>query len=199
MLLDIVILPPQELRQKIGRKMKDAMKGVSSVFFVDNKRLIPHLSLFHISTSPPRIKKLEKIVSNIVNKYRPLQISSTKFMAKGKNGGFELSNTTRLKKLNREMVAACYELRTGSMPWTSENNPTALQRRNRKKYGTQHNIGKAFRPHFTMFKLKDERHTNQIVAKMDKIKFSFIGDTIAICEVDFWHQVTRVLKTFKLR
>ncbi len=33
---------------------------------------------------------------------------------------------------------------------------------------------------------------------LNNIKFKFTADTIAICEVNFWHQVTRVIKTFKL-
>ena len=199
MLLDIVILPPPSLREKIGAKMRQTAKGRKYIFVVDNRKLIPHMSLFHIRTSRARLKKLKEIVGKISKRYRPVVIRSTGFIREGRIVAYELSHNQTLRGLNREIVKNCYNLRTGMMPWTGVGKPKRWEQKNREKYGTQHNIGPSFRPHFTMGKFKSEVDVRKVARQMQSFSFQFQADTVAICEVNFWHQVTRIYKKFILR
>ncbi|MBI4054300.1 MAG: hypothetical protein HY397_03155 [Candidatus Doudnabacteria bacterium] len=199
MLLDIVILPPKGLREKIGRAVTRSVAGRPTVFVVDNKKLIPHLSLFHLRTSPARVSKVTTQVRIISKKHHTSRVRLLKVEIVGRFLGMTLSNNPKLKKLNREVVAKTRALRTGMMPWTSAGRPKLWEQKNRERYGTQHNIGKTFRPHFTLAILKDHQAAAQATNQLKNLKFSFSAGTIAVCEVNWWHQVTRVIKTFKLK
>ena len=58
MLVDIVILPPPEIRRKIGRTIKRSVGKSPAFFVVENQRLIPHLSLWHLRISANEIGNL---------------------------------------------------------------------------------------------------------------------------------------------
>ena len=68
MLIDIVVLPPEKLRRRIGERTKKSARGISAGFIVDNKKFIPHLSLWHINTSRERLKKIEVELAKLVKK-----------------------------------------------------------------------------------------------------------------------------------
>lgn len=197
MLLDIVILPPAKLRQRLGKKIKEATKGIPNVFVVDNKKLIPHLSLFHIRTSRNRIEKLESRIREVLKKYRPIPIKSRKVELSGSGSEvifIKTSSSQNLEQLRSEIFNASYPLRTGMMPWMIRSRrPTRLEMLARKRYGTSI----SFHPHITAAMLKDYKEVPTIVWKLKKVKFEFVADTIAITEVNFWHQVTRVIKKFR--
>jgi 2'-5' RNA ligase len=200
MLLDIVILPPAKLRESIGEKIRQATKNMPAVFVVDNRKLIYHLSLFHIKLSERRLMKLEAVVGDIVKKYRSCNIRPLAFENYSPNEVWcRLSNNKILKNLNKEIVESCYTLRTGAMPWSGKKPPAGLDKKLRIKYGTQHNIGKRFVPHFTIAEFRDPEITDRLVTILKSINFSFLADTVAICEVNRQHQVVRVIKKFKLK
>ena len=71
MLYDIVIVPPKNLRHKIGQRVLSVTRGKPATFVVDNIRLIPHLSLFHVRTSKTQLAKLFHVVEQIIKKYEP--------------------------------------------------------------------------------------------------------------------------------
>jgi len=201
MLLDVVILPPWMLRNRLGKKITRATSNSPCVFVVDNKKLIPHLSLFHIKTSKNRSDRLSRLIKEIVKEYHPFKIYSQGFKVQfgGKGGGFSLSKSRPLVSLHEEILNKCYHLRTGVMPWpwSALSKLTKQKRIYRRKYGTSY-ILKLFHPHFTMVLLKNGGDSEKVARKMFKTKFVFLADTIAVCEVNFYHQVTKILKTFKL-
>lgn len=200
MLLDIVILPPANLRNKIGKAVIQATAGHPCRYVIDNKKLIPHMSLFHIRTSSQRFPELGRKVKIVISKYCPQIVRNTGLRAyEGIWGTILLTNNKALQKLNKHIVQECYKLRTGQMPWNSKEKPKGPALKKRLKYGTQHNIGKTFVPHFTVFAAPDETSAQKILKKLESFKFSFRGDTIAICRVNSNHQVTKILKTFRLK
>lgn len=110
-----------------------------------------------------------------------------------------LTKTRELESLRRDIFEIAQPLRTGIMPWASQKLPTRREAINRKRFGTEYNVSAAtFRPHFTLAMFKDPSDAQGAFQMLNNIKFKFTADTIAICEVNFWHQVTRVIKTFKL-
>ncbi len=198
MLLDIVILPPIRLRNRLGRLIRQAVNGYPNILVVDNKKLIPHISLFHLKVSPRDLPKIFKTIDQISKNYYSFKISSRGLRVNGQNIALRLSGPAILKKLHHEVLLKCYRLRSGTMPWTAKRKPTALERTYRKKYGSKH-ILKLFAPHLTLAALKNDPDANLVSQKIKKIKFNFTADTLAIGQVNFWHQVTRILKKFKLK
>lgn len=199
MLLDIVILPPQKLRRKIGKKIEVATKGLKPVFVVDNKKFIPHLSLFHVRTSKGRINKLEARIKEVLKEYRSIWLQS-KGVELSKSGSgiifYKVANPRELGRLRKQIFKACYPLRTGMMPWfISNRRPTNEELESRKKYGTH----LKFHPHFTLTLLSDTKDVRTVARKIKSMKFKFLADTVAITEVNFWHQVKRIIKKFKLK
>jgi len=199
MLLDIVILPPDKVRQKISKAVTRATKGLDVELIVDNKKLIPHLSLFHINTKKESLSKLEKTIKESILFYTPVSIYQKDLYAEGEGWfGFTLSKHRELTKLKQRLVVNCYPLKTAMMPWVHKRKPTKLERNNRSKYGVSYNIGKSFWPHFTLGQMSNEKDAKVVVVRLKGFDFSFKADTVALCEVNFWHQVTRVLKKFRI-
>ena len=76
MLLDIVVLPPANIRQKVGQAILRATRGADCKYVVDNKKLIPHVSLFHIRTSQRRLKLIEQQVKSVLGQYKATVLMS---------------------------------------------------------------------------------------------------------------------------
>lgn len=198
MLLDIVILPPKKVRQKLGKKIIQATKGVSTALVVDNKKFIPHLSLFHIRTSRQKLEKeLTTQLRELVKKVKPFMLHSTGMDIAGNWFGIRMANLSKLKKLHLDVLGKSYGLRTGKMPSTSKT-LLKIEKEYRKKYGSRH-ILKLFRPHITLARFRNTDDIATVATKMSNLKIKFPADTIAITEVNFWYQVTRIIKKFKLR
>ena len=195
MLLDIVILPPDKVRQKVGKIIpKSVVKQMTLV--VDNKKFIPHISLFHLKINKVGLLKVIKVVEEIVKDYKPLVFESLNYSASNRWLTLFLSSNQYLKKLNTEIINKCFLLRTGTMPWTEDYPPTKQAISNRKKFGN--NGGRSFKPHFTIGVAKSAVDAKEIVDVLKPVKIKFISNQIAVCEVNFWHQVTRVLKKFRI-
>ncbi len=200
MLLDIVILPPRALGERLGKKVKEAVRGIPSIFAVDNKVLFLHLSLFHIKISKQRLGLLSDKIKEIMQNYKPFGIRSlgSYVFKKGNWVSFELAKSKTFMRLHKNIVLGSYRLRTGTMPFTSKRKMTKLERVYRKKYGTQH-IFRLKKPHFTVAKFRSFEDARKAARKLEPGKFSFSADVVAIAEVNFWHQVIKILKTFKLK
>lgn len=196
MLLDIVILPPAKIRDKIEKAITKSVAGIAHGFVVDNRKLIPHLSLFHIRTSAQRLPKLYTVLEDILTRYKPLAISKSGFYGFGPYACFETNNPAKLGQLHREVVFRCHNLRTGAMPSTTKK-LTTWDREYFRKYGSRHLLGN-FRPHFTLAQLRNEKDIDKLDKRLWNIRFKFLADTVAVTEVNKYWQVTKILKTFKL-
>ncbi len=200
MLLDIVILPPAKLRQRIGRAVLQATHGVACKFVIDNKKLTPHVSLFHIRTSKSRLPELSKAVAGALSHHKAFILSAQGVeVHAGDTVGVKLSNPQSFRQLHRAVVLKCYHLRTGVMPWTPVRPPTKLERYFHKRYGTQH-VFRLKTPHVTLVvRIENKADVQQVAKRLKKImRFSFTTNEIAICEVNWNHQVTRILKRFRV-
>lgn len=198
MYCDIVILPPPKLRHRIGQQVRIVTRGKPATFIVDNIKLIPHLSLFHIRTSKTQLAKISNMVEQIIKIYTAQKIQTTNVRV-GSSGTVVLflSKPKQLKKLHRELVSKCKIFRTGQMPWTNKQQPNKTEALYRRRYGTQH-VLKFFNPHLTLAKL-NIKNPKVIAQKLNKIRFSFMGNIVAICQVNYWHQVTKIIYAFRLK
>lgn len=198
MLVDIVILPPSKIRNLVGRAIVKAVGNLKYVYLIDNKKLIPHISFFHINIHKRKLPAIFNIVKNSSASFRPVKIFSKGVLVDGQGVWFSLSNHKSLINFNQQMVKYGAPLRDGLIPWIPKHLPNSRQKYNRQKYGTHYCIGPGFNPHFTMVKLKQAAEAAIVADRLKPIKFSFWGKTIAVCQITKYGQVTKVLKTFKL-
>lgn len=174
--------------------MKKETAGYPAVFVVDNRKLIPHLSLWHLRTSKNRINALTAELKKVVADQKPIKINSAGFMASKKENGivsFSVRSSEPLALLRKKVLEKAYSFKTGMMPqfaafglWKGK---TLVEG---KKYGRP----LAFNPHFTMGFLKKPEDALKIEEAMKKEEFRFLAKGIYVCEVNRWWQVTKVLK-----
>ncbi len=199
MLIDIIILPPQNIRKEIGRKVKKEIGNFPNYFVVDNVKLIPHLSLWHMKISKQRVNDIAEKLKQIIKKQRPIKVSSSGFHASEKFKGcveFIVEKNKDLIKLQKEVFQNIYSYKSGIMP--SFASFLGIIRSEEKqqqinKYGRSLGFG----PHFTLGWLKDEKDIAEVAMKMGEVKFSFLAKEIYICEIDKWWQVKKIIKKIK--
>lgn len=196
MLIDIVILPPEKIRNIVGARMSKAFGNSPNFFVVDNKNLIPHLSLWHLKTSEKRLPKIAEELQQVVDKQKPIKIISSKFRGIPKYKGcleFPVKNNNSMKSLQKKVFENIHKYKTGIMPPFApflKLKASKQKLKEVKKYGR----GLGFHPHFTMGWIKNEKDVSGIVKNMQKVKFNFLAKEIYICEVDNWWQVKRIIR-----
>lgn len=202
MLIDIVILPSNKIRNSIGSRIKEKAGKLPNYFLVDNKKLIPHLSLWHLKTSKNRIEPIRKTLQKLIKNQKPIKISAFNLQAIPKYKGcvdFPVGNTKPLENLREKVVQNTYLYKTGIMPQFASQIGMKLPKGEKlkeiKKYGRSY----GFHPHFTMGWLKRRKDALKTVEAMKGYNFSFYAKEIYICEVDRWWQVTRIIKKIPFR
>lgn len=200
MLLDIVILPPRDFRKKLSR-LSDSVKKVTPLSWrVDDASLVPHISLNHIKVETRVLHALEQdlaIISKSVKKL-PLKIRGPNYFRNYfgldvfLNSALYNLHTQVLKKLN------CYS--AGPMkPIFPFKKTNLLQTCYIKKYGKP-GVLRYFHPHITLGWQKKILNDKKIDRILEQFKgFSFIADELSVCKIDKFWQVTKILKTFRLK
>ena len=84
------------------------------------------------------------------------------------------------------------------MPYVSKHVPTKLIKRYRAIYGVHYNIGHFFKPHITLGKLKKESDSSTVKSRLGGFSCRFCAREIAIAQINRNHQVTRILKRFRV-
>lgn len=199
MLLDIVILPPALIRAKVGKFARTLAKSMPARYVVDNKKFIPHLSLFHLKIHKNTLPRLMEIISRIVrNKgIKKIKIQGGVIKVGETSCEVALRKIPQLTLLAESVVQSCNHLRVGKMPWILNRRPNNLERKLLNKFGNSWTIGKNFQPHFTL--LANFLNKNKIRMLSRKYKINFTVTTIAICQVNDWSQVTKIIKQFKVK
>jgi len=202
MLIDIVILPPQSFRKKFG-KIGLALKGRMPLFYaVNNKELIPHLSLFHLRTN--KVKKVSDTLVSVAASFKSLKISPTKFDLHNISGEYLIGGlgakvTKDMQFLHEAIVKSLYKLKSGPA-FKAQKYYNSKQEYYRTKFGGNPNMFEFYSPHFTLARLKIlDVEQRRRLEKMLKVKFlSFQAREIILAQTDGNHQIVKILKKFKL-
>ncbi|MBI5466386.1 MAG: hypothetical protein HY974_03805 [Candidatus Kerfeldbacteria bacterium] len=196
MLLDIVILPPVSVRRRLGKLASHLNHQYPARYVVDNKKLIPHISLYHFYTLPKCLPLVEAVVKKILSNIRPFSIKGA-LLKKGRYSiGLEIQKSKFIKRLNSAVLLQYAPLRTRSMPSTFEYKMTRQVKQAIKNYGTVGTVIN-YEPHITLladFKLSRVKEKGSV----GTYPVNFRANEIAITEVNKWYQVTRILKRFRV-
>ncbi len=197
MLLDIVILPPPVFRMKFADAARIFSRKIRVKFFVDNRRLLPHISLYHLKARAPSpvIAQIARIASTT----KRLRIAPVGFQIKpsGINSYFGLVIVLdrKLSMLHSRIVRDLSKKRSGDA-FEMKTNYSPEQRRNFKKYGSP-NVLRSYQPHITACKFSSPRIFS--MPHFDQAFPPFTATHIALAATDRNHQVTKVIKKFKLQ
>ena len=130
--------------------------------------------------------------------YKPCKISAIAVKARTRSVWALLSSRSKLKVINQMLLKYCAPLRSGNIPWTSIRKPTKGELKKIRLYGTKWCVGSTFIPHFTLARCKNKKEASLLAKHIGKMKFNFIGSTVAICEINLDGQVTRIVKRFRV-
>lgn len=196
MIIDIVILPPPKLRRIMGEKIRKADRNFPSRFLVDNRKFIPHLSLWHLSTHRNRIREIKEEIQKIVANQKPITICSKSFRINEMEDGFvvsfAVSKSRLLTSLQNKIFKRTHLFKTGMMPEFKSGSWTDKNLKEAKKYGRPIK----FSPHFTMGWFKNREDALLVHKKMKKFKFKFTAKEVYLCRANRFWQVDKILKEF---
>ena len=200
--LDVVLLPQKALNRQLGGLVSKIGKNIPLAIAVDGNKLLPHISLLHIEAGLKKIPKILKVLEDLTLNTKGLELQfGKKNMAAGVFKSFfqiTIRPNQKLFALHKSIVKNISPLRQG-MVLIPPKSPTPLQKRYLKKYGVG-NVLEFFSPHFTLGKIKNANDTKKLLALLSKSKFkSFLATRLALAKVDDNHQVTKVIKEFKLK
>jgi hypothetical protein len=193
MLLDIIILPPADLREKFGLETRKAARNASRFFVVDNITRIPHLSLWHVKTSEKNIPELVSSLQKAVSGIKPIRTECKGLeISEKRNGGIVnigIKKNRAFAILQNAVMHATYPFKTGMMPQTF-----GAWRGKKLEYARKYGRPGGVPPHITLGWLKSKRGVQRF-ARTAKIKdTSFASRHIYVSEVDTYWQVRRIIK-----
>ncbi|OGG58854.1 hypothetical protein A2765_00540 [Candidatus Kaiserbacteria bacterium RIFCSPHIGHO2_01_FULL_56_24] len=198
MRIDIVLLPSKKVSDALGGISASLHRKIPMVFCVDNKKLLPHVSLYHLNVRQQQLNSLSNTVSKLAHKRKAIPVRITG-STKGKNWfSLNINKPRALTLLHTDVVKTCKKFHDGPMRW-----PTPITTRQErayvKKYGAP-NVLKNFSPHFTLGWTKREKDLKRIVDELKKMESRELDiQRIAIAEVDVHCQVFRIIKELKLK
>ena len=197
MLLDIVILPSTKERRRLGLFAQQLSKRYKARYIVDNKNLIPHISLYHFRTSTTKLKIIEKAVKKAIGSKKHLSIEG-KLIHKGRYSiELILRKTEALRLLNKSILRYCALFRTGVMPNTFEQKMTKQVKKAIRDYGTVGTVIN-FEPHVTLLADFKDKQVETRKGIIGTYRVKFIAKEVAIAEVNSWYQVTRIIKRLRI-
>ena len=198
MLIDIVVLPPPLVAQNLAHQVKRASRGRRAVFVVDAKKLKHHLSLFHVNVINAKFPLVESIVQGLAHSTPHILLKPYKIHFDADSVWLEYCRSTPLVKLKNLIIKRVAPLRLAPMPYASSKPLPKLRRIYRKRFGVHYNIGPFFRPHLTLAKYRNVTDARAVALQLNVNSLKFHTDTLALAQINRRHQVTKILKKFKV-
>ncbi len=199
MLIDIIVLPPANIRKNIAGLNKNLKENFAFKWTVDNKKLIPHISLFHINIKKSKLGEIMSKTSEVLKRVSPLEISFTAADGRYPYIGIKTDKTDTLFNLHKKVIDNLKIFRVKAMPFIHKPK-TFLDNQYAKKYGVIEVLTK-FNPHITMGSVKNEDDFTKVLDKINsnrEILQNFTADTVALAEIDKYWQVKKIIKKLKL-
>ncbi len=196
MIIDIVLLPPKGVSKKIGEFVRGIDKRFKLKMAVDNRKLLPHISLLHIKTSPKRIPGIVKAVGMISGEFAGQIVRFTTPRTGRDYFVMDVAKAKNLQALHRQVVFKVHKYKTGIGIGNYQGNGQRVAYV--KKYGAG-NVLKNFQPHITLGLVRRDKDLPVVAAVLSKQRWGgFKTNRLAITQVNHRHQVFKVIKELKL-
>lgn len=174
-----VVLPPTNVAKKCGELAKKYSKKFPSYFALDNKRLIPHITLFTLEINKKNWLDAQKSTAQILGKFKKLNLAISRHSYYLRQDGdwlaLKIKQSTYLSKLRTELFSTLKKLDASGIKL------------------------KHYSPHITLTKFKPGYRAKAATKGSQLIKLNFTANTVAICQDAGFSQVYKIIKQFKLK
>lgn len=196
MLLDIVVLPPKELSSAIARAARGLKKEFSFDYLVDDKHLLPHISLYHLQIQAKDLPVVIRVLKELARTQNKITVQLGTVEAKRTIFAYPLLKSKQWQKLHEVVVRNLMDLRNGVMR-AAFNFPPGSEDVV-KKYGSPF-VMELNWPHITLGRTTSADDIPSVLKIVPKAKpFKFDVTEIAIAEVNTEWQVKRIIKKIQL-
>ena len=171
-----IVCPPAKINKLTSRLALKA-KRPQSQFIVDNRKLLPHITLFHLQIRKDRLPEVIKITADLVKNFSALNLKLVGYTA-DKQGWLviDIKLTKQLERLRKNLFFAVKEY-------------------NRTRYM----LKKFYHPHITLTKYNDSKTARLVKRQSLPQRENFRSNFVAVGLSDKHFQVYKVIKKFKLK
>ena len=200
MFLDIVILPPADISRAVGKLTAKLARSFLFRMRVDNKKLYPHISLYHLLLPRGRVKTVVAEVSRLVAEQKRIPITFQEVRGGKVYFGASVKNTKALFRLHQKILLGLRKFHVGVPKAPRGASQPAQPTPYLKKFGLE-NVLKSFWPHITLLGLKYKEDAEEVLRAANREKYleNFFADNVSVAAVNRYWQVYKVIKTFKLK
>ena len=119
MFLDIVILPPADIGRAVEKLTAKLARSFLLRMRVDNRKLYPHISLYHLVVPRGRVKTAVAEVSRLVAGQKRIPITLQKVRGGKVFLGVSVKNTQALFRLHQKILLGLSKFHVGvpEAPW----------------------------------------------------------------------------------
>lgn len=195
---DIVLLPPKKLSRQIGNIVREADRNFGFSVVVDDRKLLPHISLLHLKSRQAKLSGVISALKVISLKHRKFGLSFGSTFERSLYFHYKIGKTVKLYWMHKEVVETVSGFRTGTV-WLPKSPQNQIQKKYFKFYGVG-NVLNFFDPHFTLGRLKNSAYKKTAIKFLNSQSLpKFTIDRLAVTKVNKHHQVVKIIKEFKLK
>lgn len=176
----IVILPPAAIRTSAARAARVAAGLGKTSIIVDNKKWIPHITLCRFVCEKSVVGDIAMAMQKVARQYKSIPLEVKTYFASKEGGLFwSLKKHPQLKKLREDVFAATTMYNAGG--------------------GEYAQLKSSYLPHITLVAFSVATDAEMVKRKLPKINVAFTGPVIALTLSGEYGQVSKILKSFRLK
>lgn len=176
MKIRLVVLPPTDIRKRTAEWAKKISKIAPHHFVVDNKNLLPHITIFSMLLEEKQIPELEKKIKKIIKAFKTIKLELKKFESyEGVWLMWSVKPSLELSKLLKALYKQAVTIDHSAVK-----------------------ILKPYRPHITFTKFRSTGKVERALKEFSDMKRVFTVSRVAIA-YDKDTQVPGIIKSFKLK
>ncbi len=194
---DIVILPEASLND-IAISASQRLSDYDSLMTLNNTDCYAHTSLYMLQLDEDILPKIYEILAGIARSFEPIQLEAYRYDSGRGYIDAEYRRNKQIDDLQEQILEALNPLRAGMREKDKAymEYATGDVLKNLQKYGYE-NVGKLFRPHLTLTRLKEDNESAlEVLEEVES--FSGLFPRLGIFEMGDHGTSIRKIATFDL-
>lgn len=203
--LNTVLLPEGELLQVALKLAKKVSKDNEVLYFLDNVRYIPHLTIYAPEYPSKNLNKILSSVGNIAKKISPVPLKFEKYYYGEGWIGLGFRKTTEVKKLHELILRGLNPLREGRLrikyeAELADGKYNTTQKKYINEYGYQ-NVLKNYHPHLSIARFEDFARAKEVCNLLPQslVPVNAVVTKLGVGISGEHGTVTEMIKTFNLK
>lgn len=173
----LIVLPSVKIRLQTKKLAVAYAKAGPHFFVVENKKLIPHVTLFRTKIYKRQLSSIYSAVTDALANHHPVRLELYRLYPHPDGWlVWEIRKKKELSNLRRELAKATKAFSTEA---------SALKR--------------DFRPHITLTKYKNSKIGKRVTKAISHPRSYWLADIVAVTLYNKYAQVHKVLKVFTLK